>query len=284
MKKRRRLGDLYVRGKEVSVNDGTGDPVLIWLQKLSEVERDAVFRRATAAKTRYMLESQHEESELFASVLGSVLDYIDRDGRVSIIIGEELAKARERVEEQLTADEDGWGKDDKIKGLIDAWAGTDDEPGLAATYAEDEADPEALRVKAELDAFEVAVEAGVDQERQRLERDWSDAPDNDLARFATREVLKRRADETFMREYMRQQVFYCVRDLEDHHSRYFGTVGEVDDLDDRIRQFLEQQCVALTVSLMEGKDSPASPASSNSSEPTSEVEVSEDSGLAIVTA
>jgi hypothetical protein len=88
----------------------------------------------------------------------------------------------------------------------------------------------------------------------------------------------------FMKEWNRQQIFFSVRDPDDRHKRYFETLAEVDDLDDKIRQFLEQQNAALFVSNTEGKDSPPSAASSSSSEATSVVEASASSGPEAVSA
>jgi uncharacterized protein YbcC (UPF0753/DUF2309 family) len=278
MKKRRRLGDLYVRGKEVSVDDGTNDPVRVWLQKLNEIERDAVLRRANAAKARYMLECEHDESELFVSTFASVREYLDREGLLDIVTADEVVAARQRIEAQLTNDEDGWGKDNKISDLLDAWTGSDEVPGLAAAHAEDEDDPEAIRVKGEIEAFEADLGRKVDAEREMLLREWEDATDQDLARRATREILKRRADESFMREWARQQILFCVREPDDHHRRYFETIAEVDDLDDQIRAFLDRQCNAFLVERAEGKDSPGTPASSPSSESTAAEVPSEVSG------
>jgi hypothetical protein len=284
MKKRRRLGDLYVRGKEVKVDDGAGDPVTIWLQKLNEVERESILRRSNAAKARYLLECEHEEGELFVSTMASVHDYLDHDGMVDVIIAEEVAKTRQRTEAQMSTDEEGWGKDEKIKALLDEWVGTDEEPGLAAKFAEDENDPVALRVKGEIETYEAELEAEVKVEQERLQREYDSTPDMELSRLATREILKRRADEVLMKEWMRQQTFYCVREVDDHRKRYFGTVAEVDDLHDNVREFLERQCNMMFVEPSEGKDLPETPASSISSEPTPEEEVSEPSGPVAVSA
>jgi len=284
MKKRRRLGDLYVRGKEIKIDDGTGDPVVIWIQKLNEIERDAVLRRANAAKARYLLECEHEESELFVGTLASVHDYLDHDGMVNVVISEDVAKARQRFEAQMAADEEGWGKDDKIKSLLDEWVGTDEEPGLAATFAEDENDPSALRVKGEIEAYEADLDRAVKEEQERLAREFDSTPDMELSRLATREVLKRRGEDVFMKEWLRQQTFFCVREPDDHQKRYFGSMPEVDDLHDTVREALERQCNSLFVDLTEGKGSPASPASSTSSELTPEEEASEDSGPVAVSA
>jgi hypothetical protein len=284
MKKRRRLNDLYVRGKEIKIDDGTGDPVVIWIQKLNEVERDAVLRKANAAKARHLLEGEHEESELFVSTLASVHDYLEHEGMVNVVIAEDLAKARQRFEAQMIADEEGWGKDDKITSLLDEWTGIDDEPGLAAAFAEDENDPAALRVKGEIEAYEADLERAVEEEQQRLAREYDNTSNLELSRLAAREVLKRRGDDVFMKEWLRQQTFYCVREPDSHQKRYFGTIAEVDDLHDTVREALERQCNALFVDLAEGKDSPASPASSISSEPTVAEEASEPSGPVAVSA
>lgn len=278
VKRRRRLSDLYVRGKEVSVDDGSGDPVVVWLQKLNEIEKETVLRRSSARKARYVLETEQEETELFAATLSSVSEFLERDGMVEIIIGEDLGKARQRIEAQMTYDEEGWGKDSKIKDLIDAWTGTDEAPGLAATYAEDENDPEALRVKGELEAFEADIKRALEEEQRRLIADLDTTPERDLARLAAHQVLKRRADEEFIREWNRQQIFHVVREMEDHSTRYFRTLQEVDDLHDRVRELLEHHCSLLFVEADEGKDSRPSTSSLSSSEPTAEVEAPASSG------
>jgi hypothetical protein len=283
-RRRRRLSDLYVQGREVSVDDGTGDPVTVWLHKLNEPDRDAIIRRSSAAKARYQVEYQSEESELFVATCGQISEFLGREDMLNLVITDDLFKANQRIEEQLRHDENTWGKDDLIQGLLDAWTGDDTTPGLAAAYAEDENDPAALKVKAELDRFEDDVKRLVEEERQRLLRELEDPLDQELARLATREVLKRRADEVFMKEWNRQQIFFSVRDPDDRHKRYFETLAEVDDLDDKIRQFLEQQNAALFVSNTEGKDSPPSAASSSSSEATSVVEASASSGPEAVSA
>jgi hypothetical protein len=270
-KPRRRLGDLYVRGEEINVDDGSGAPVKAWIQKLNELERDAVLRRSSAKKARFELEAEHQESEQFVATLGSLREFVDHEGLISIAIAEDMLRFRQRTEAQMTEDEDGWGKDNKITELIDEWTGSTDSPGLAAAYAEDENDPNALRVKGEIEAFEADLERAVTAERDRLVAEWESASEADLARKAARDVLKRRAGEEFIREWNRQQVFYAVREPDDHHRRYFGTLQEVDDLDDRIRELLESKCNQLFMDNQEGKDSPATPALSISSESTPEI-------------
>lgn len=280
--RRRRLSDLYVRGKELSITDGDGEPVKVWLQKLNEVDRDNVFRRANAARAQFMIESDNEDSDLFRSMYATVRTFEPRETLLSVVIAEDVAKARQRVEAQLTHDEDSWAKDGYLQGLLDAWQGDDDHPGLSATQLEDPDDPEAARVWAELQRFETEVIDLVRHEADALRADWAAKPDDALWREAARHMLKRAADDTFSRNFDRQQLFYCARDPDDHAKRYFEKVVEIDDLDDELRKHLIDQCNALTVDIVEGKDSRVRLASSSSPEPPSPTP--EPSGLEVVSA
>jgi hypothetical protein len=111
-------------------------------------------------------------------------------------------------------------------------------------------------------------------EKSLLTHEWDNVPIDELVRKAVHELLKRRAEEVFMTEWKRQQMFYCVRDPGDRRKRYFGTVAETDDLDDRVHTRIDNECTALFVSPTEGKDSPPSPPSSTSSEPPPEADAS----------
>jgi hypothetical protein len=281
MKKPRRLSDLYVRGMEVEVDDGQGPPVKVWLAKVNAVDRDSMIRRANAAKARYLIETDNEESDLFAEQYAQVREYEDRDGLVALAISEDLRRFRERTEAEVAADEDTWGKDDYLQGLVDSWFGTDDQPGFAAVIAEDPNDPEALRVKAEIDRFGDQVQKLVDAEIERLKAEWEDVPDEQLWRTVAHQILEQKATNAFVEEAMRQQLFYAVREL-DRTTRYFSTVAEVDELDEAVRGQLMERLNTLSVETTEGKDSPGDPDSSPSSEVSASPEEPKPSGPEVV--
>lgn len=282
MIKRRRLGDLYVRGKEISIDDGTDDPVVVWLQKLNEVDREAVYRRSQAAKARFLIDADDEDSDSFKSMYAGIRDYNDREGLIRIVTGEEIVKFRIRTESQVAENKESWGKDGFLQGLVDSWVGTDEEPGLARTIVEDPKDPEALRVQAELDRFESEVRDIMDAEFDRLRSEWVEATDESLWTKASHEMLKRRADEVFMAENERQALFFCVRELDDHRVRYFSSPSEIDDLADSVRLRLTGELDTLVVTAHEGKGSPETQDSSASSE--SPASTDETSGREAVTA
>jgi hypothetical protein len=273
------LSDLYVRGKEMAFTDGRGESVTVWLAKPSSIDSESIRRRAQAAKARYQIGADDEESDEYLASYSVVRDHTDHDRAVDILIGEDLLRSRERIEAQYATDEATWGKDGYLQGLHDSWVGTDEEPGLAKTLQEDPEDPDVVRVKAELERFEAEVLKAVEQEEQRLRRDWDGVDLHIVWRKTAHVLVKRRADELFVREFRRQQLFYSVRQLDDHTKRYFGTLAELDELDETIVGQLTAAINVLLVDATEGKDSPATPDSSSSSEPPPET--SQPSGLEV---
>lgn len=278
MRTRRRLSDLFVRGKEVKIEDDLGEPVVIWLQKLNAVDREACLRRSNAAKARYMTGADEVEGDSYQAIYAQARSGVDHASLVAIIVAEEITKARARIEAELLADRDGWGKDNYLQGLADSWIGDDDNPGLAATFAREPDDPEALSVKAELDRYEGEVMERAKHEEERLAADWDHASDEDVWHRATRRILDSRANDVFFREFERQELFYSVRDPADHSKRYFGSLAELNDLDDKVLDQLKTAYNALVVDPSEGKDSRRSRRSSKSSDPSSEVDTPPDSG------
>jgi hypothetical protein len=265
--KRRRLSDLYVRGKELSVNDGEGEPVKVWLAKMNELDRESALRRANAAKAKFTLTADDEESEAFAAAYAEIRDLSDREEVALFIIADDVAQARRRLESEALTDEEGWGKDDYLAGLLDAWQGDEDNRGLSDIQEEDADDPEVKRVWGEIQRFHEEITKATEHETERLLKDFDQVDIETLRRKATHRLLEMQAIEMFVREYRRQQIFYAVREPDSRHKRYFGSVSEIDDIDDELRAFLLEQYDGMVVERREGKDSPQPEDSSNSSEP-----------------
>lgn len=282
--RRRRLSDLYVRGTEVTVDDGAEEPVTVWLQKINGVDRESCLRRSHAAKARYLLDADHEDSETFQAIYSQIRGITDREVLIGLIVSEDLSRYGQRVEAEKTADEEGWGKDGYVQGLVDAWVGDDESPGLAAMKLEDPDDPEVQRVDAELQRFEKEVRDEVDDYHKRLLADWVDASEDKIWIEATKRMITIRSREVLTKEFDRQQVFFSVRDPDDHSRRYFGTLTEVDDLDPTIFERLLTAYNKLMVDPIEGKGSRASQPSSISSDPSPAEETPSDSGLQAVSA
>lgn len=263
---RRRLSDLYVRGKAIEVDDGEGDPVKVWLAKLNELDRETAARRANATKARFMIDADNEDSETFQAAYSEVREINERDELVAFLIADDVTKSRRRIEAERLSDEETWGKDDYLQGLFDAWFGDEGSPGLTKVQEEDPDDPEVKRVWDELQRYQNEVLEAVRHENERLLKDWADADIEMVRRKAAHRLIELRANDEFLREYQRQQIFFSVRDPAMRRQRYFQTVHEVDDLDDELRDYLLGQYDALMVDRAEGKDSPPEEDSSNLSD------------------
>ncbi|QBQ74874.1 hypothetical protein [Caudovirales GX15bay] len=264
--KRRRLGDLYVRGQMLEPNDGNGDPVKVWMAKLNDIDRETAVRRANAVRARFLIDADDEDSETFMAAYGEVRKIENRADLVDFVVAEDVLRARNRIEAEFSTDEDTWGKDDYLQGLLDAWVGDEGNVGLSQVLAEDPEDAEAQRVDGELKRYEKQVQSAMEAEISRLKKDWEEVPDETLRRKAAHRLLELNASDQFLREFKRQQLFFSLRDPVQRQIRYFEKVSEVDDLEDELRDFLQDQYNALIVPSAEGKDSPLPQPASNSSD------------------
>lgn len=285
MPKKRRLTDLYRRGKLVKFDDGEGDVVEVWLQKPNRIEMESIYRRSNAAKARFQLRASDEDSDEFQAAMAAVLDIEDAELLMGLALAEDLGRIRARCEAQLETDADGeWAKDDKLQSLYDSWQGDPDNPGLKEAYAMDPEGetPEGQEAKAVLDEltrFQTQLDELFTVERDALYRDWADADRNDLVRRAARTFVDNEANDSFLSEFQRQQIFYSVRDPEQRDKRYFATLEEVDLLDDRLTLQLQGFINEFMVDVSEGKDSAATTDSSPPSDQDEKVDHSQPSGL-----
>lgn len=275
--KRRRLSDLYVVGRPVIVGKDTSDPVEIWLQKINPVQNEDALRRANAARTRTRAYGKDKDSEEYLDAVSNVQDFASREVLVDLAIADELRLRRTRIEAELAA-EDEWSKEEYLQGLVDAWEGSIDNPGLKERWAEDHDDPEAARVKGEIDRFDEKVKVLVDAEHESLKRDFEDTPEDVVLDKAVGRVLEQRAVTAFILEYENWQLYYAVRDPEKHADLYFENIDEVRSLEDQTKETLLFNYRELAVEQAEGKDSPGTPGSSPSSDPVEPAETEPSSG------
>lgn len=264
MTTKRRLEDLYVRGRELPVDDGSGDPVVVWVHKLSPLDHEKAIRKASAARAQVVLSARSEDSEEWQEAYADVLDLGKRDVLVDYLLAEDLARAQESTEAELSFGEE-WTKDGYLQGLRDSWE--DPEGSLRDRYATDPDDEDARRVFLELKRFADQVDAQVAPELERLRRDYQDVPEDQLRQQAVARFVELRSGMLWLREFHKSQIFFGTRDVDDHNKRYFAHRDQVDTLAPEVFQALLHAFDELMVEPAEGKDSPRTPSSSPSSEP-----------------
>jgi hypothetical protein len=265
MPKKRRLTDLYKVGKDVTINDETGgSAVRVHIRKLNPVDHETALRRANAMRAKVLAAARDEDSDIYGDVMSEVLD-MDRDALVSFAISEDVGKISASTEAEMAA-EDEWSKDDYLQGLYDLW-----NSDLAARYHEEPDDSEVVRVRNELVRFEQSVAESVDSAVVKLRADLEEVEEIDLQKTAVSKLIDIRADTEWIKEFRRCEIWLAVRD-EDKKTRYFESRAEVDELESEVLGRLVEEYQSLAVEPLEGKSSPRTDTSSNSSDPQGEPE------------
>lgn len=284
MPKKRKITDLYVRGRELEFDDGNPelDPeerkVKVWCSKLNPHEHGQALNRSQAARVRFLRASDDEDSEEFLVVYQGVRNYPSREGLINVICAADIMRTRDRILAEMEAEPE-WADDGYLQALTDRWVGDEDNPGLKHTYAMDPEDPEAKRVYDEMTRFDDMANLELKAERQALVDQWADATEEELWTAGAKAMLEDAGKEVFYKEFQVQQVFFGARDPDDHTKRLFGSVEEVRTLDESVFQQMSATIALLSVEPTEGKGSPVTPSSSPSSEQLETAEESPDSGL-----
>lgn len=252
--KRRRLTDLYVVGKEVEFDDGVEgeEPIKVWLSKISPLEnRDSADTASSVRAKILSLKHSPEADTRLLSVYKEQLEDLgveDRDSMIEFLVSPKVQEAFLSVESRLS-EEEPWSKDDYLKSLQNAW-----NDGLSEKYAINDEDEDAQRVYKELKRFTDLVVAEVEEEKENLKAEYESESDAELYQLCLERTIDAEADFAWVNEFSRWQIFYAVRDPDDHKQRYFESRDEVDALDAQVLNTLLAEYRELTVDPQEGKD------------------------------
>lgn len=273
---KRRLTDLYRVGKEITFDDGTGDPVTVYLRKLNAVDQETAIRKANAARARVHATGRDPESDEYGELLSQAIDLGTHADLVSYLIQGKLAEFTVAKESELAAEEE-WSKDGYLDGLREAW-----EEGVEERYHVDPEDSEARHVFSELERFAELVKPYVEDEKASLESLYAEKSLEELREITAQEMVSISADIAWVREYRKCELWLATREV-DGKSRYFESREEIDDLPTEVVNRLTEEFQSLTVSTTEGKDSRATDDSSVLSEPPEQEAIIQDSGLVTAT-
>lgn len=275
MSVKRRLEDLYVLGKEVTFDDGNGDPVTVWLQKLNPVELSTALRRANAARSRVRTIKNDPTSDEYQSYWLEVLDFETAGALAEYLAAEGAMRAQEREEARLGAEEE-WATDDYLQGLRDAWT-----EGLGEKHLIDP-DEETIRVIGELDRFQALASEAAEVVAAEILAEYQ-AKDLEILRDeALERIISYHSNAAWLDEFHKVELWKGVRDPVKHNTYYFDKRDQVDNLSAFVVGRLTNAYAELSVDVVEGKDSEETPSSSNSSVPVDEAETAVSSGLALV--
>lgn len=272
----RRLTDLFVIGRELTLNDGEGEPVVVWLQKLNLVDQTDASRRADSARARVLSLRADKTSEGYLRAVGESYDAAsDQTALVEFMASDEQTRIQPQAEARA-ADEEEWKKDNYLQGLRDAWTG-----GLADAWTAEPTE-ESTRVKGELDRYLAQVAELVDDDMGFVRERYAAMPETELRDLVAGKLLDIQGTRAWLEEFYKTQMYYGVRTAENHRGLYFTNREEVDELSSGIFRRLREAYEGLEVDVMEGKGSAAVPPSSDSSVPPGDSATDDSSGLVVV--
>lgn len=276
MPTKRRLEDLYVLGKEETFDDGTGDPITVWLQKLNPIDTSTALRRAAAARARVQAVRTEPDSDEYMALRLEMSEIKDALTYITYLMGEPEMRITERSEAMLAAEEE-WAKDGYLTGLKDLW-----QESLQTVYAVTPEDPDARRVFAELQRFNDAATLLAEEELAVIRDELEAETDEDLETKVFDRLISYHGNSAWLDEFRRVELWLGVREGDDHKKRYFTQRDEVDVLSGEVLGRLLGSFQLLTVDVTEGKGSEETPSSSDSSVPPAKAETGVSSGLVAV--
>ena len=250
--KKRRLTDLYQKGKYATLNDDSDEAegIQVYIAKINDLDQKKAVEKSGAARAKHLI-MMHDKSDpgraYYVEQLNA-FDADDPDNLISLIIQPKLAEAEMSAEAEIASMEE-WSENGYLESLQESWNG-----GLAETFEVNPEDEDAARVYKELLRFAERVEAEVQSSRKDLVESYAHRSYEELLNLAVDRLIDIDASTAWLDEFNRWRIFYSVRDPENHKERYFESREEVDQLDSEIISELINHYDALTVSAQEGKD------------------------------
>lgn len=285
----KRLEDLYVLGVDFEIDDGSGEPVRVWIQKPDPVQHDAIILAAASQQAVVMSSERTQDNEWLGALAEVVM--IDRQLLIDELVYLKEAERRPAAASRVAFDEErDWkvlksGTDQTtwtynyLEGLQTAW-----EESLKARFEQNPEDSEAKRVKGELDRFEAEVAEELMSEINPHRRDMENQSLEFLQDEVTRQRLKMHALMKWHREHTDQTLFYAVREPDDHSKMYFDSIDQTRRVAREVKNALMGRYNEITMDSVQGKGSPGAAGSSASSAPAAPEETNSSSGPEIVAA
>ena len=220
---KRHLTDLYIIGRLIELDDGRGDPVPLWIQKLNAVDHQEATRSASARRAVTLAVRSEPTSKTFLSLKSTAMD-MSKDACVLFLAQDHVTQIREHVEAEL-ADEEEWKKDDYLAGLQDAW-----DNGLATVHVTNPEDEEASRVFAEMTRFRDTVDKEVHRLLTERTEDLSTETVDQLRDQVIERLIDFQGNSDWVDEFYRMMIYLGVRDPDNQKDLYFTDRSQVDRL------------------------------------------------------
>lgn len=259
LSRRRRLADLYVRGKVVELTDDNDEElgVSVWVHKISPLENKRAMDQANTIRAKMAAARFADDEDEFRLALAGSAEmaglFDSRPDMIDYIKSEEISRARQTIEAELGDDEE-WSKNGYLEGLRESWYGEEIGKGLREQFALNPDHAEASAVYKELVRFIDSRDALLEREKKRIRRDEDRTTDKELRHMVVDALIQAEAENTWYSEFRKRQLFYSIREVTDHQERYFKDVEELEELNEIVVTKLLAEFDLVNVEVGEGKD------------------------------
>lgn len=249
VEQRRRLTDLFARGKFIEVTDGEVT-VPLWIRKMTPSDAETAYLKASAKRAAYLTQTKEGlQSDVYVS-LKTEIDLLEKEGIASWLVENEIVKRQPLIEARV-AYEDEWHEEKYLVSLQNRVLDQD----FLDREAENAEDPEVQRVRAELARYQTQADSEVEKERLSLLKDFEARNIQDLRDDMMKMMMEAQADAAWLAEFQRCQVWLCVYDAEQRSEKYFDSRAQVDELQIEVLNQILEAIDEIHMKDLEGKDS-----------------------------
>lgn len=242
----RKLTDLFVEGTTLTIDDGKGEPVELYIRKITPLDAEEAYRAANASRSQALAMRTQPDDPIY-QIIQRRCEEATKEEMVESLVESEVAKRQPILEAELESEEK-WSKDDYLQGLHDAW-----ESKLKKKHFT-EPDEETEHVLAEMTAFKDELDKRLTKEQEAATKDI-----NSLSHVKVKDryfdaQIERQGEIAWLTEFRRQELFHAVRDAADHDVRAFESAREVDASSPELVKKLRDAYNNISVDPTEGKD------------------------------
>lgn len=254
---RRRLTDLYSRGRVFSVLDEDGNEALqVYVRKMTPADAEVAYLKASAKRASVLALSKEDEPSDTIVTLQSQLEQLTKENLVEWKVAQGLVERRPEVETRVAFEEE-WAKDNYLFSLQERTTQAD----YQAKVEELPDDPEVVRISGEIGRYTERVEQEMKTVETDLRFEFDQQPESQLRKAIQDTMVEAQADASWLNEFQKCQVWKCIFDADDKRDPYFATREEVDQVQIEVLGQLADFIDKVHVSDQEGKDSPQTPVS-----------------------
>lgn len=221
--KKRRLGDLYKAGEAFSLDDGSDDPVEVYMRRPNPYELEEALKDGNAARARAVIRMRKEGTTENEQIEGQLWDIGDIAELAKYVVAERSQELYSRAHAKVSADEK-YSEDSVLESSLEnleKWAET--------TPAEGDDDYEDYRNTLEyIEGFNKEVEE--QYEAFRNDELGKALHEGDLEEKVRRILIDRASGIEFLREYRVSCVYFSAREPDDKTKKYFSARQEVKEL------------------------------------------------------